>query len=237
MALNGVASSYESFRTLLMSQQKQGVTALYGDFHDCDQANLSLRKLRDLHVEMDLAVAAAYGWSDLKLDHGFHETKQGVRFTISESARRKVLDRLLALNHQRYAEEVAAGLHDKNKAKKAKAQKPAASAKPAPAPAPSPQLALFFDASQPAAAPAPAPAAPPAPSPVVASAPELDPTALAILGFLRRALGPMAKADILEETRLPEDAWKPAIDHLKATGLVETVGAGRGTKYRLRSRS
>ena len=43
--------------------------------------------------------------------------KQGIRFTISETARREVLDRLLKLNHQRYAEEVTQGLHDKKKAK------------------------------------------------------------------------------------------------------------------------
>ncbi len=54
---------------------------------------------------MDHAVAASYGWSDLDLNHGFHETKQGVRYTISEAARREVLDRLLALNHERYAQE------------------------------------------------------------------------------------------------------------------------------------
>jgi hypothetical protein len=30
---------------------------------------------------------------------------------MSEVARRAILDRLLALNHQRYAEEVKAGLH------------------------------------------------------------------------------------------------------------------------------
>jgi hypothetical protein len=47
------------------------------------------------------------------LAHGFHETKQGVRFTLSEAARREVLDRLLQLNHERYAEEVRLGLHNK----------------------------------------------------------------------------------------------------------------------------
>ncbi len=66
---------------------------------------------------MDEAVADAYGWGDLDLGHGFHETKQGVRFTISEEARREVLDRLLLLNHERYAEEVEQGLHDKKKPK------------------------------------------------------------------------------------------------------------------------
>lgn len=43
---------------------------------------------------MDEAVAAAYGWADLALEHGFHETKQGLRYTTSEAARRAVLDRL-----------------------------------------------------------------------------------------------------------------------------------------------
>ena len=66
---------------------------------------------------MDEAVAAAYGGPDLDLGHGFYETKQGTRFTISEAARREVLARLLKLNHERYAEEVAQGLHDKAKGK------------------------------------------------------------------------------------------------------------------------
>src|SRR5437763_16473512 len=69
--------------------------------------------------EIDEAVARAYGWDDLELGHGFHETKQGVRYTISEGARREVLGRLLKLNHERYAEEVAMGLHEKG-AKKGK---------------------------------------------------------------------------------------------------------------------
>ena len=67
---------------------------------------------------MDRAVAAAYGWDDLALGHDFHQTAQGVRFTLSESARREVLGRLLELNHRRYEEEVAAGLHEKKKGSK-----------------------------------------------------------------------------------------------------------------------
>ena len=62
---------------------------------------------------MDRAVAAAYRWSDLELDHDFLETKQGIRFTVSDAARRELLSRVLELNHARYAEEVAQGLHAK----------------------------------------------------------------------------------------------------------------------------
>src|SRR5581483_5196487 len=76
-----------------------------------------IQRLRDLHVEMDNAVAAAYGWTDLDLRHRFHETAHGIRFTLSEEARREVLARLLQLNHERYEEEVRMGLHDKRKTK------------------------------------------------------------------------------------------------------------------------
>jgi hypothetical protein len=65
-------------------------------------------------------IPSVHGLSALDESHGFHATKQGERYTLSEPARRIVLDRLLALNHQRYAEEVKAGLHDKG-AKKSKA--------------------------------------------------------------------------------------------------------------------
>jgi hypothetical protein len=64
---------------------------------------------------MDRIVAAAYGWADLDMNHDFYQTKFGLRFTISEPARREVLARLLKLNHERYAEEVAKGLHEKKK--------------------------------------------------------------------------------------------------------------------------
>ena len=56
------------------------------------------------------------------MSHGFHETVQGERFTISKAARRTVLDRLLALNHQRYAEEIQAGLHEKPRVPNSKSQ-------------------------------------------------------------------------------------------------------------------
>ena len=116
-----IGQTYFDHRRQVMLSRQEGLTKTYNRFHDPDEPASDIQKLRDLHVEMDQAVAAAYGWSDLDLGHGFHETKQGTRFTISESARREVLARLLKLNHERYAEEVAQGLHDKTKGKAAKA--------------------------------------------------------------------------------------------------------------------
>ena len=99
-----------------------GLTKTYNRFHDPNERAEDIATLRKLHAEMDRTVAKAYGWSALDLGHGFHQTKQGLRFTISEAARQEVLGRLLALNHRRYAEEEALGLHDKGgKGKKGRA--------------------------------------------------------------------------------------------------------------------
>src|SRR3972149_5243727 len=98
-----------------MLARQEGLTATYNRFHDPDERSGDIARLRELHVEMDRAVAAAYGWSDLDLGHGFHQTRQGLRFTISEGARDEVLARLLRLNHERYEEELRAGLHEKGK--------------------------------------------------------------------------------------------------------------------------
>lgn len=127
-----LGADYYSHRKSTMLNRREGLTKTYNRFHDPEESASDIQKLRDLHVEMDQAVAAAYGWTDLKLGHDFHETKQGLRFTISESARRDVLQRLLKLNHERYAEEVKQGLHDKKMSKAKKTGKPKKSKKSQP---------------------------------------------------------------------------------------------------------
>jgi len=119
--LDQVGEQYYDHRRQTMLSRQEGLTKTYNRFHNPGEASDDIAELRRLHVEMDAAVAATYGWGDLELGHGFHETKQGLRYTLNEAARREVLDRLLALNHERYAEEVMAGLHDKG-AKKAGAK-------------------------------------------------------------------------------------------------------------------
>jgi hypothetical protein len=83
-----------------------------------NEAVAGIRKLRDLHVQMDNAVLDAYGWTDLDLRHDFYEVdylpeNDRVRFTIHPEARREILKRLLELNHKIHAQEVADGLWDK----------------------------------------------------------------------------------------------------------------------------
>lgn len=117
-----LADTCTSLRHNIMVARQEGLTKTYNRFHNPDETSADIQSLRILHVEMDQTVAAAYGWTDLDLGHGFHETKQGVRFTISEATRREVLQRLLMLNHERHAEELKQGLHGKKGAKKAPAE-------------------------------------------------------------------------------------------------------------------
>lgn len=118
--LNGIGSRYYRVRQETASRRGIGLTELYQGLHSLKDESEDMVGLRKLHAEMDNAVAAAYGWNALDLCHGFHETTQGIRFTISEAARREVLARLLKLNHDRYEEEKRQGLHEKKKAKATK---------------------------------------------------------------------------------------------------------------------
>jgi hypothetical protein len=118
-ALDVAGQAYEQCRTLLARRIQAGVHEVYERFHRETDADGDIIELRELHRQLDAVVASAYGWTDLAanqgaaLRHDFHGTKQGVRWTLHPDVRRDVLDRLLALNHQRHAEEAAEGLHGK----------------------------------------------------------------------------------------------------------------------------
>ena len=111
--LESVGERYHEHRCRIMQDRDEGLTAIYNRFHNPGETDPAIETLRNLHVEMDQAVTAAYRWTDPNLGHGFHQTKQGLRYTVSPSARQEILDRLLELNHACYADEVRRGLHEK----------------------------------------------------------------------------------------------------------------------------
>lgn len=47
-------------------------------------------------------VAHAYGWVDLDIECGFHQTPQGLRYTFTPAVQAEILDRILELNHDRH---------------------------------------------------------------------------------------------------------------------------------------
>lgn len=116
---NLVAEAGEKFheaRDQVLKNNSIGLTEFYNEFHEQACGREEVSASRQLLVSMDEAVCSAYGWKDVDLGHDFHEVpylpeNDRVRFTISEDARVKVLQRLAELNQQRFQQEVDQGLH------------------------------------------------------------------------------------------------------------------------------
>lgn len=142
--LTSAGETLDSVRVPIMKRRKSGLTTLYNDVHNEANHEADVARLREIHVEIDEAVRDAYAldeerepqirefeariasapllsWREIDLGHGFHNSPQGTRFTISPQARVDVLDKLLALNHYRYNQEEKRGLHNKKSRGKAKA--------------------------------------------------------------------------------------------------------------------
>lgn len=132
--LEEAGKAYSEERSELMRLLNLGLTKMYNLFHDpaLDEAKLArtiaksggtgapgdllarIARLRELHAAMDGAVLRAYGWTDIEPAHAFRDLEflpenDRTRFTISEAARRAVLERLLELNFRRHEEEVTRG--------------------------------------------------------------------------------------------------------------------------------
>jgi hypothetical protein len=94
-----VGEDYYQHRQQLMLSRQLGLTRTYNLFHNRECRDEDIVKLRELHEQLDKAILDCYGWSDLALGHDFHANERGqIRFTISPSARRELLRRLLELN-------------------------------------------------------------------------------------------------------------------------------------------
>ncbi|RZT32364.1 Eco57I restriction-modification methylase domain-containing protein [Cupriavidus agavae] len=200
-------------RKRLCTEISGGLTKLYNLYHE---ASGNVEELRSLHVEVDRAVAKAYGWGDISLGHGYHEVpylpeNDRVRFTISEPARAEVLRRLSELNRQRYEEEIVRREHA--------GSNPRVSTR-----VPRTNRAIDVAATQPSfdfeGATTTINGAMPATS---------------ILSFLSTHVGWHAKADILAATGITDGQWNTAIADLIASGKADRQGERRGARYSAKS--
>jgi hypothetical protein len=118
--LQAAGARYYDFRAHLMECNDEGLTKTYNRFHNPDERDPDIIKLRELHAAMDRAVLDAYGWSDIQtafeflLDHEIDEEEWGNkkkpwRYRWPDEVRDEVLARLLELNAERAKEEVRAG--------------------------------------------------------------------------------------------------------------------------------
>jgi hypothetical protein len=118
--VDAAGKSYYEFRSALMLKNEEGLTKIYNRFHDPDERNPEIVKLRELHADMDSAVIDAYGWSDIPTDCEFlldyeideeewGQKKKPYRYRWPDEVRDEMLARLLELNAQRAAEEASSG--------------------------------------------------------------------------------------------------------------------------------
>ena len=119
-ALEAAGRNYYEFRSGLMIRNNEGLTKTYNRFHDPDERNPDILKLRELHAAMDRAVLDAYGWTDIPthceflLDYEIDEEawgdkKKPYRYRWPDDVRDEVLARLLELNAERAKAEALAG--------------------------------------------------------------------------------------------------------------------------------
>jgi hypothetical protein len=69
--LASIGERYHQFRAELMMRNNEGLTSTYNRFHDPAETSDGILELRRLHDQMDQAVLAAYGWSDVPTICGF----------------------------------------------------------------------------------------------------------------------------------------------------------------------
>jgi len=123
LELQRAGKAYYEFRSSLMVRNNEGLTKTYNRFHDPNEDNPEIIRLRELHAAMDRAVLGAYGWTDLQTacqflldfeeeetgENGTHRRKKPWRYRWPDEIRDEVLARLLELNRQRAMEEAVAG--------------------------------------------------------------------------------------------------------------------------------
>ena len=108
--LEAIGRTLDTERREIMLRRDLGLTKLYNLVNDPGLeagTDPDVDRMRDIHVELDAAVAAAYGWDDLDLTHGFHTYRKMTRWTVPPATRVESLDRLLEENHRRAAAEAA----------------------------------------------------------------------------------------------------------------------------------
>ena len=115
--LEAAGEAYYEFRAALMIANDEGMTKTYNRFHDPEDRDPEIKRLRELHGAMDRAVLEAYGWGDIStaceflLDYEIDEEewsprkKKPWRYRWSDEVHDEVLARLLALNQRRSANE------------------------------------------------------------------------------------------------------------------------------------
>jgi hypothetical protein len=134
-ALEHVGREYFDFRAALMIERDEGLTSTYNRFHDPNETDPPIARLRELHDAMDRAVLDAYAWTDIRptceflldfeddgdaSDGAASRRRKPYRYRWPDEVRDEVLGRLLALNAERAKQEQLSGVGTASPAKRSK---------------------------------------------------------------------------------------------------------------------
>jgi hypothetical protein len=139
-ALEAAGKIYDDFRAALLVRNDEGLTKTYNRFHDPDERDPDIVKLRGLHAAMDRVVLDVYGWRDLAptceflLDYNIDEEEWGDkkkpwRYRWPDDVQAEVLARLLQLNAERACAETRVGAAAGRKVRKKAARSERAAGK------------------------------------------------------------------------------------------------------------
>jgi len=119
-ALDVAGRAYYEHRAALMVGNDDGLTETYNRFHDPYEHDAGIKRLRELHAEMDQATLCTYGWDDIPteceflLDYEIDDEEWGnklkpYRYRWPDDVHDEVLARLVALNGERAAADQRSG--------------------------------------------------------------------------------------------------------------------------------
>lgn len=109
------------FREKVMLRANEGLTAIYNRFHDPEERDTDILKLRELYAAMDRVVLDAYGWTDIYTDCDFlldyeineenwsSRKRKPYRYRWPDKVCDEIFVRLLELNEERVKEETLQG--------------------------------------------------------------------------------------------------------------------------------
>jgi hypothetical protein len=116
--LEQIGQQLYTTRAQYMIGTEQGLTKTYNALKDPSVTEARIVHLRDLHVEMDRTVLAAYGWSDIEVPP-YTDPVTPAEQSAHQAFEDEVIDRLFVLNAERAAQEAKLGTKKVKKAKKA----------------------------------------------------------------------------------------------------------------------
>ncbi len=204
----GAATEFNRLAVEFSAAHGCGLTDVMNAMHWPDNADATITELRRLLSVIDAKVATAYGWSDVEVTYDFRAFDGGSandkwRWALSADATSTVLDKLVALNRERFEAAASTTIGGGRTSSRTRRSTDAATV----------QSSLDFATS-------------------VATSTNGGTSAAAILDFLSAHDGWHAKADVLAATGITDGQWNTAIAELIASGRIERQGEKRGARYR-----